>query len=133
LSRVPDDGSVLGSSAGERADHLEVTRGADRRWAFVYSASGEPLTIHLANLRGPILNAWWYNPRDGRTYDAAGRPDEKPFGQFTVGKQDAAFDPPGAAGEDRDWVLVLDDASQNYPPPGRRVQPTAAAVGNAPR
>jgi hypothetical protein len=28
------------------------------------------------------------------------------------------FSPPGEPGAGHDWVLVLDDASRGYPPPG---------------
>jgi hypothetical protein len=63
LSRVPDEGSVLGSPPGEQADRIQVTRGADRTWAMLYLTTGQPVTVHLANLKGPAQSAWWYNPR----------------------------------------------------------------------
>jgi hypothetical protein len=119
LSRIPDEGSVLSSPPGERADRIQVTRGADRTWAMVYLTTGQPVTLHLANLKGPTLNAWWFNPRDGKAYDNNGKATDRPFQQVSVADRDRKFDPPGESGEDNDWVLVLDNASKNYPAPGQ--------------
>ncbi len=120
LSRVPDDGSVLAGPAGEKEAHVQVTRGADRSWAMLYLTTGRPVTIHPANLKGATLAAWWFNPRDGKTYDAAGKPSAEPFERFANAAKEKAFAPPGKPGEDNDWVLVIDDASKKYPAPGAR-------------
>lgn len=121
LSRVPDDGTVLDGPAGEQADRVQVTRGQDRTWAFYYISDGHAITPSLANLKGPKLDAWWFNPRDGQLYDNAGQPIAKPFGQFFNTAKQVSFDPPGQPGAGNDWVLVLDHAPANYPPPGRPV------------
>lgn len=118
LSRIPDDGTVLGSPAGTTADRIQVTRGADRSWAAYYLTTGQPVQASLANLKGPLLNAWWFNPRDGKTYAPDGTPTEKPFAQVDIGAKKTTFDPPGERGEGNDWVLVLDSATRNFPPPG---------------
>ena len=57
------------------------------------------------------MKAWWYNTRDGRA---------EAIGTFSR-KGQREFVPP-SAGEMLDWVLVLDDASRGYPPPGTRVE-----------
>ena len=62
-------------------------------------------TVAMTNVSGSTANAWWYNPRTGAptliaTYATSGT---------------ETFVPP----DTNDWVLVLDDASQNYPPPGQ--------------
>jgi len=54
-----------------------------------------------------LVKAWWFNPRDGGA---------TPIGEFP-NSGEREFAPPGA-GEFLDWVLVLDDASKGYPPPG---------------
>lgn len=119
LSRVPDDGTALSSPAGEQGERVQVTRGQDRSWAMYYVTSGQPLTPNLLDLKGPKINAWWFNPRDGQTYDNAGQPTAGPFGQFDNTVKKLVFDPPGRPGAGNDWVLVLDQASRAYPAPGR--------------
>ena len=62
-------------------------------------------TVQNLNAR---TRAWWFNPRDG----SAALMGEMP------GREDERFVPP-TPGEALDWVLVLDDASADFPPPGR--------------
>ncbi|MGH9841869.1 MAG: putative collagen-binding domain-containing protein [Blastocatellia bacterium] len=122
LSRVPDDGTVLNSPPGEKETRVQVTRGQDRHWAMYYITSGQAITPNLLDLKGPRINAWWFNPRDGQTYDNAGKPTDKPFGQFDNTVKKVIFDPPrraGEAGAGNDWVLVLDNAAKGYSPPGK--------------
>jgi len=64
-------------------------------------------------IAGAKVKAWWFDPRTGRATDAG-----------TFGNSgEREFMPPGA-GELLDWVLVLDDAVRNYPPPGSRTAPS---------
>jgi hypothetical protein len=53
------------------------------------------------------VRAWWFDPRTGKA---------TPVGDFANGGT-RTFVPP-QPGEALDWVLVLDDAAQHYPPPG---------------
>jgi len=55
-----------------------------------------------------MVKSWWFNPRDGTAtaIDTFANTGER---EFT----------PPDAGEMLDWVLVLDDAAQSFPPPGR--------------
>jgi hypothetical protein len=81
----------------------------------IYAPVGRTFTVDMAKISGPKVKAWWFNPRDGKA---------TAFGIFSnSGKQ--AFTPPNP-GETLDWVLVLDDESKAYPPPGSRawVAPT---------
>jgi hypothetical protein len=55
-----------------------------------------------------VLNAWWFNPRDGSSIALASFRNTG----------DRAFTPPDP-GEALDWVLVLDDAARAFGPPGR--------------
>lgn len=75
----------------------------------VYTPSGRSFSVDLEKLSGDEVKAWWYNPRDGKA---------EVIGTF-AGTGQREFVPP-SAGEMLDWVLVLDDASQGYPPPGTR-------------
>lgn len=62
------------------------------------------LTVDMTSISGKSANAWWYDPSNGVA---------SLIGIYSnTGTQ--TFTAPGT----NDWVLVLDDASQNYPPPG---------------
>ena len=63
----------------------------------------------MDKIKGDRVVAWWYNPRNGEsvkigTYQASGT---------------ASFISPDA-GENLDWILVLDNAAKKYPAPGTR-------------
>jgi hypothetical protein len=106
LSRIPDQ-SLLVSDAGTGGDHVQATRDADGSYAFVYSAAGLPFTLDTAMLSGATLAAWWFDPRTGhvRSLDRFPR---IPSQTFT----------PPTEENGSGWVLVLDDAARNFPPPG---------------
>src|SRR5262249_9994326 len=65
LTRVPDQ-SLLVTEPGKGPDHVQATRGDDGSYAFVYIASGKPVTINLDKLSGKEIAAAWYDPRTGR-------------------------------------------------------------------
>ena len=86
-----------------------AARGSDGSYAFVYIPASRVVTIDLTKITGGRAKAWWYDPRTGKA---------RPIGEFpTSGEHD--FEPPDS-GEMIDWVLVLDDATRHYPPPGTR-------------
>jgi hypothetical protein len=108
LKRIPDQ-SLIASDAGKGTDHVQATRGEDGSYAFIYSASGKPITVDLGKLSGKELRAYWYDPRRGTATE---------IGTFARnGKR--AFTPP-SRGIGNDWVLVLDDTARNYPLPGKQ-------------
>jgi hypothetical protein len=117
LTRVPDDtivvaGPVPTSVPGAGRYRFSGTRDLHGSYAMVYAPVGRPFAVRMHALAGPRATAWWFNPRDG----SATR-----IGSFdTTGER--TFAPPDA-GELLDWVLVLDDARRNYPPPGTGAQP----------
>lgn len=106
LTRIPDQSMIVGSTLGS-TDHIQATRDSSGSYAFVYSASGKAFTVDMTRISGGTASAWWYNPRNGSATAA---------GQFaTSGTQQ--FTPPSRGGGN-DWVLVLDDATQNFAAPG---------------
>ena len=114
--RVPSQ-SVLLSPAGDGDDRTQAARAADGSYCIAYATSGQELQIDLTQLRGGKLNAWWYNPRDGKTYEGSNLPVEEPFARLPrSGAQ--TFSPPGDQAAGSDWVLVLDDDACGYGPPG---------------
>jgi hypothetical protein len=108
LSRVADQ-SLLVSTPGTDADHMQATRDSDGSYAFIYLPSGKPVTVDLDKLAGERVRVWWYDPRTG-TAEVAGELDRHGRREFT----------PSGGEDGQDWVLVLDDAERNFPPPGTR-------------
>ena len=104
LSRVPDQSLIVDALKG--ADYIAGTRGDD--YAFIYSAQGRAFTVNLGKISGARINAWWFNPRNGAT--------EKIDPFDNTGTRE--FTPHMHGGFGTDMVLVLDDASKNYPAPG---------------
>lgn len=112
LTRIPDDTLLVPSSIptllpGAGRYRFVATRDAAGSYAMVYAPVSRPFTVNLEKLSGTSVVAWWYNPRNGQ----AAR-----IGVFPKAGQQR-FSPP-EEGEQLDWVLVLDDASRNYPAPG---------------
>jgi hypothetical protein len=104
LVRMPDQ-SLLISPAGTAESHVHATRAVDGSYAFVYLPTPEPVNIDLSVLAGNRKRAWWYNPRTG----AATIVDDH------ISSSIASFTPPV---DGPDWVLVVDDATQNFAAPG---------------
>ena len=113
LTRVPDDsvvvmGTVPTSVPGAGTRRYVATRDNEGTYAMVYAPVGRPFTVRMNAINGEKARAWWFNPRTGKAELA---------GEFPT-QAEQKFSPP-AAGELLDWVLVLDDAAKNYPPPGQ--------------
>jgi hypothetical protein len=112
LTRVPDDSiivadKVTSSMPGAGTRRYAATRDETGTYAMIYAPVGRPFQVQMQKLSGSRIKATWFNPRDGSVQS---------IGEFSnVG--DRTFTPPNP-GELLDWVLVLDDASKNYPPPG---------------
>jgi hypothetical protein len=105
LSRIPDQ-SLITSDPGRGVHHVRATRDQDGRYALVYVPTGQPVEIDLEKLAGTTLTAWWYDPRLGIA---------QRLGEFPR-RGTRAFTPPA---DGPDWVLVLDDAAEDFPAPGR--------------
>lgn len=104
LSRVPDQSLVVDPLSG--ADYIAATRGDG--YAMVYSGSGRAFTVNLGKTSGNEVTAWWFNPRDGAAVKIGTFPN--------TGTREFKPHPIGGFGSDS--VLVLDDASRGFPPPG---------------
>jgi hypothetical protein len=112
LTRIPDPSIVVKdrvetSVPGAGRYYFASTRDSDGTYAMVYAPVGRSFKVRMEVIRGGPVTAWWFNPRDGKAQEAGSFPNE--------GERE--FMPPDK-GEMLDWVLVLDDASKDYPPPG---------------
>lgn len=94
LERVPDQSLI--AQNGEKYNRLLATRG--KKYAFVYSYTGQDFKVNMGKIEGDKVKASWYNPRDGKTSE---------IGEFD-NKGIKKFDPPGDVKEGNDWVLILD-------------------------
>ena len=113
FTRVPDQSilvvdRVSTSVPGAGRYQFVATRDMDGTYAMVYAPVGRSFKVKMEVIQGAKVRAWWFNPRDG---------SETEIGMFP-NRGELAFSPPNP-GETLDWVLVLDDASKEYPPPGR--------------
>jgi hypothetical protein len=112
LSRVPDTELVVTDRVATRVPGagryaFVGTRDAEGRYAMVYVPAGREFSVRMDRITGTRVRAWWFNPRDGSAVE---------IGTFD-NRGERRFMPP-QPGEALDWVLVLDDAAQNFPPPG---------------
>ncbi len=116
LTRVPDDSvlvtdRVATSVPGAGRYRFVATRDSAGSYSMVYAPIGRAFKVRMDKLTGEKVKAWWFNPRTGKATK---------IGEFAnTGERE--FVPPDP-GEQLDWVLVLDDAAKNYPPPGQTDQ-----------
>ena len=101
--RIPDQSIVIEGDLPSH-DRIQATRGND--YIFVYTSTGKPFSVNAGKITGNQLNAFWFDPKNGKTKDA-GKVDGKIVNKFT----------PPDSGYGKDWILVIDDASKNYPKP----------------
>jgi hypothetical protein len=104
LERVPDQSLIL-SQPEAGGPFIRATRGKD--YAFIYSPFGYPISVRMGQIAGEVINALWFNPRNGVT---------TPIGKFSnTGNQQ--FVPLSGPGRGNDWILILDNAARKYPAP----------------
>jgi len=103
LDRVPDQ-SLIKENDYVPAERIQATRGSD--YLFVYSTVGKPFHVIMGKIQGSELQAYWYNPRTGKSTDIG-----------VVNNNDVREFAPPSSGYGQDWVLVLDDAAKKYPKP----------------
>lgn len=85
-------------------DYLAAARTSDGNTVIAYMPSKRTISVDMSKVTGRQVKAWWFDPRNGKatvagTFPASGTRE---------------FTPPG----DGDWVLMLDNASLQLPPPG---------------
>ena len=112
LTRIPDDSVIVADAIrskipGAGRYGFAATRDEAGTFAMVYAPVGRAFEVDLTKIRGQQTKAWWFNPRNGVATAIGVFPSQ--------GRK--LFSPPDA-GEMLDWVLVLDDASKGYLPPG---------------
>ena len=114
LTRIPDDSVIVTdrvptSVPGAGRYRFVATRDEAGSYAMVYAPVGRKFKVRMDKITGATVKAWWFNPRTGEAASIGEYPN--------TGERE--FLPPNP-GESLDWVLVLDDAARNYPPPGTK-------------
>ncbi len=114
FSRIPAPDFVVqdevwSSVPGAGRYRFVATMDSEGSYAMVYAPLGRTFSVKTDMLKAENIVAWWYCPRTGKA---------QKVGKFANDKQPRAFTPP-MPGEPMDWVLVLDDAAQKYPAPGK--------------
>ena len=111
---VPDDDFIVD---GPRTGGAKIrgARAADGTFAFVYSPRGEAFTVRMNVIASSAVQSTWFDPRYGTAYPV-----------YRAGNEGLQTFTPPSQGRGQDWLLVLDDAHQNYPAPGQP-QPVSAS------
>ncbi len=113
-TRIPDDSIIKDSDVktsipGTGTRRFAATRDEAGTYAMVYVPVGRKFSVQMSKFKSSRVRSWWFNPRTGKA---------DLIGDFpSLGTHE--FTPPDL-GEHLDWVLVLDDPTKNYPPPGTR-------------
>ena len=102
------DQSILVAGQGPGENHIQAARAADGKFLFVYLPRGNQPTIDMTKIHGTRATAYWFNPRNG---------EATKIGTFPCAGTREFLAP--SQGVDHDWVLVLDEATQGFPIPGR--------------
>ena len=113
LTRLPDQSIIVTDRVPTRVPGagryaFVSTRDESGTYAMIYVPAGRAFNVRMNAITGATVKAWWFNPRDGAAAEIGTFPN--------TGERE--FIPP-TPGEGLDWVLVLDDADKNYPPPGK--------------
>ena len=108
---VPDQGVILD---GPHNDTVKVRAAcaSDGSFAFVYSPRGRPFTVRMDVVQSPSVQATWFDPRYGIA---------EPICVRMRGSAGSNIFVPPTSGPGNDWILVLDDARREFPPPGGAV------------
>jgi hypothetical protein len=103
LSRVPDQSILVEEKSGP--EHRRACRGDG--YLLIYLPQGGSAEVNLNSLEGPLIRAWWYDPRTG---------EARGLGALPRGER-TTFTAPWT-GPCSDWVLVIDSAARGFPAPG---------------
>ena len=117
LTRIPDQ-TLIYAGLESRLAYVTVTRDGTRRkndasYVMAYFPQPSSITLRTERLAGKTIRGWWFNPRDGGVIN---------IGEFAKPAR-MEFTSPGKS-EAEDWILVLDEAAKNYPPPGVAIKQT---------
>lgn len=107
LTRIPDQ-TMVKTPQREDTSYVIATRDSEGAYAMVYFPTGTSTQLNFSMLTGDTLNLWWYDPRTGNGYETS-----------RISRSDSITIIPPTSGKGHDWVLVVDDVSKKFGPPGK--------------
>jgi hypothetical protein len=110
--RMVPDQSVVAAGQREGEDHIQAARAVDGSFVVAYLPFGHTVVMRLDKVTGSTIKAHWYDPREGTFTQATEFPAGT--GSALTSTNVREFVTP-TSGDGNDWVLVLEDASRNYP------------------
>lgn len=126
LTRIPDQWLIINDPMSIK-DRIQACRSSDGSYAMFYTASGRPISVKLRHhgddwVTGESIRSWWYNPRNGKA-DLIDVRKREATNDLDRARDDITFEySPPTSGEGEDWILVIDDASKDFPAPGTRAK-----------
>ena len=105
FSRVVNQTLVISNKGNDYTNLVYATVDENKSYAMIYLPQNKAVKIDLGKISGKAKNVWWYDVRNGNAIRATS----------AKGNGTKSFSPPK---EGMDWVLVMDDASKNFPAPG---------------
>ncbi|MEN8193205.1 MAG: DUF4038 domain-containing protein, partial [Bacteroidota bacterium] len=106
LELVPDQ-QILSDYFGQDYDNIRTARDKNGSFFIVYIPQGQTTRLRIQKLKAESVSGYWFNPREGISIKIE---------QFENPNKDMDISPP-TSGPRTDWILILDDASKNYPDP----------------
>lgn len=104
-SRIPDQSLIKSPVGTTYKDMIIATRDERGTYAMIYLPENKPVSVDLSKLSNGAKKVWWFDVRTGTATP----------GKDVKGGGIKSFAPPR---EQKDWVLVIDDASEKFPAPG---------------
>lgn len=119
LTRIPDQ-SILINGVGNDVQHRQATRDGtpgqqDASYIMVYLPMLHKVNVNTSLIASEKLKSWLYDPRTGATFPIESFENEGSYELHWRSRWEK-YVRPSQGGPD--WVLVIDDATKNYPPPG---------------
>ena len=115
---VPDfghDALVSGFGTPSTTNYAVAAVAVDGSSIVAFLPTSRTVTVDATGLTGDSTRGWWYDPADGTVTDLGTQP-----------RGTHSYTPPASG----DWVLVVDDASIGFAPPGQPLVPSELPSGD---
>ncbi len=121
LTRIPAQDLLEAENPDWSSERIGVTRDGtpginDATYIMLYTPIVRNFSVKTTAIPGKKLKIWWYDPRTG---DAFPQGTFDNTGTFSYSAWQIVIEP---TQDGPDWVVVIDDADLNYPPPGIKGQ-----------
>jgi hypothetical protein len=118
LARFPDQGILSGPVPSHASDHVQVCRDGtpgnnDASYIMAYLPYINRARVSTKSIPGEKLKIWWFNPSTAYAFPQG---TIENTGSFQFNNWQSLF---GEGEGGPDWVVVIDDASAGYDPPGK--------------